>query len=271
MKLEDTHSEQDIVAISNNITQARITRTGLPEFPGELPKTLETAYRIQDCSIASWNDKIVGWKVGGIPAHLQDAFECDRLTGPIYATSVKNYCVGESTQMPVFKNGFAAIEAEFILQLKDVSKLPDKNLTEQQIINSIDKVYIGAEIASSPIQNINDFGPVAPISDFGNNSGMIIGPEIENWRNLDLSSVDVTVVIDEQVHGPTTSPAGMAGPYGAAKFLIEQLKQRGYDIEPGTYISSGAITGVHDSNVGSSSTITFEGLGSFDLNLISNG
>lgn len=271
MKLEDTHSERDIAAISDNITQARVTRTGLPEFPGELPKTLETAYKIQDCSIASWDDKIVGWKVGGIPTHLQGDFGCDRLSGPIYATSVKNYSADKPTEMPVFKNGFAAIEAEFILQLKDVSNLPDSGLTEQQIVDSIDKIYIGAEIASSPIQNINDFGPVAPISDFGNNSGMIIGPEIEDWRSLDLSDINVTVVIDDEVHGPTATQASLAGPYGAAKFLIEQLKQRGYDIEPGTYISSGAITGVHDSNVGSFSTITFEGFGSFELSLVSNG
>lgn len=270
MKLKDKHSEQDIAAISNTITQARVTRTGLPEFPGELPKTLETAYKIQDCSIAHWDDKIVGWKVGGIPTHLQDTFKCDRLSGPIYASSVKNYLAGGITQMPVFKNGFAAIEAEYIIQLKDVSELPASGLNEQQIIDSIDKIYIGAEIASSPIQNINDFGPVAPISDFGNNAGMIIGPEIENWQAIDLSAIDVTVVIDGQTHGPTTTQANLAGPYGAAKFLIEQLKTRGYTIEPGTYISSGAITGVHDSSVGSTSTVTFEGLGSFDLSLISN-
>jgi len=270
MKLTDTLEDQDIRSISDSIIKARIACSGLSEYPGELPQSLETAYRIQDLSMSKWRDRLVGWKVGGIAPHLQDKFKQERLSGPIYASNVEYSPASEVIAMPVFEDGFAAIEAEFILELGDTSGLPDKDITERQIVDVIEKVYIGVEIASSPIQNINDFGPVAPISDFGNNSGMVIGAQIENWQQLDFSTVAVTVDIDGRLYGPTRTKPGLDGPLGAAKFLIEQLKLRGYAIPVGTYICSGAITGVHDSEVGAKSTISFEGLGTIDLTLVSN-
>ena len=49
--------------------------------------------------------------------------------------------------MPVFEKGFAAIEAEYIIQLGDVSGLASSGLTQAQIESVIDKIYIGVEIA----------------------------------------------------------------------------------------------------------------------------
>jgi len=270
MKQTYIHSEQDIAFISDTITQARLSCSSLSKFPGELPQTLEIAYRIQDLSMSKWHDELIGWKVGGIPQHLQAQFKGEHLCGPIYASNLK-YCTDDSViVMPVFEDGYAAIEAEFIVELGETSHLPSSGISEQQAINAIEKVYIGAEIASSPIQKINDLGPTAPISDFGNNSGMVIGRQIEDWQQIDMSTINVTVDIDGTIYGPTKTQAGLKGPIGATKFLIEQLKQRDHTIKPGTFISSGAITGVHDSYVGTKSTIYFEGLGQIKLKLASN-
>ncbi len=264
------HSEKDIASISESLMQARTQCLGLSQYPGELPQTLETAYRIQDLSISKWKDQLVGWKVGGIPINLQPKFQVERLSGPIYANNVKHSSDENVVEMPVFEDGYAGIEAEFIVELADTSDLPEEGITEQQVIEVINKVFVGVEIASSPIQRINDLGPTAPISDFGNNSGMIIGPEIENWQRIELSNIAVTVEIDGIVHGPAKTQASLRGPLGATKFIIEQLKLRGYKIQPGTFVSTGAITGVHDSEVGAKSTVKFEGIGDINLTLISN-
>jgi len=266
-KFIDTHTEKDIMAISQTLIEARISRRGLKQYPGQLPKTLETAYRVQDLSISKWPDQIVGWKVGGIPPHLQAQYQNTRLCGPIYANNVKKIDNNKTAIMPVFENGYAAVEAEFIIELGDTSTLPSNNITEQQAREAIEKVYIGAEIASSPIQNINDLGPAAPISDFGNNTGMIIGPEIKNWQALNLSNIPVTTIVDGTQHGPVKITSELEGPIGATKFLIEHLKQRNYKIDKGTYISSGAITGIHDSVVGSQATLIFTDLGTLNIKI----
>ena len=264
------HSEQELSNISEQLIEARATGGSFSRFPGELPQTLETAYRIQDLSISKWSDQLVGWKVGGIPENLQKKFQEKWLSGPIYGKSIQHSDGKRVVEMPIFENGYAAIEAEFIIQLGDVSELPDVGITENQLIDAIDKVFIGVEIASSPIQNINDLGPTAPISDFGNNAGLLIGPEFKNWREIELSSIAVTATIDGETFGPTMTKPNLDGPIGATKFLIEQLKHRGHEIGVGTFVSTGAITGVHHSNVGTQSKVSFDGVGELDLRLVSN-
>ena len=43
-------------------------------------------------------------------------------------------------------------------------------------------MFIGIEIASSPLVNINDYGPAVVASDFGNNAGLLLGAEIRTGR-----------------------------------------------------------------------------------------
>ena len=211
---------------------------------------------------------IAGWKVGGVPQPLQSKFDAQRLSGPIFKRTVKYSTDATQTQMPVFEKGFAAIEAEFVVELNDVSALPNTPLTLEQIHSAIKRVYIGVEIASSPLQIINEVAPIGPVSDFGNNTGLIVGPEVANWQDGDLSQYAVSTTINAQNVGVTSAPHALNGPLGAVGFLIEQLKSRGYAIPKGTLISTGAITGVHQAYVGDEAEIVFEGLGSLLVKLV---
>ena len=123
------------------------------------------------------------------------------------------------------------------------------------------------------IQNANKIGSMAIIPDFGINEGCIIGPEIKDWKNVDLFDIDVSIDIDGKVFGPTKPNSAFVGAYGAVKFLIEHMKANGKELPVGTMASTGAITGVHDINVGvgSKADVTFAGLGGFSIELVSNG
>ena len=55
----------------------------------------------------------------------------------------------------------------------------------------IGAVHAGIEVASSPLGRINELGPIAVISDFGNNNGLVIGPEIAGWRTSGFEDWEV--------------------------------------------------------------------------------
>ena len=57
-------------------------------------------------------------------------------------------------------------------------------------------MYIGIEIASSPLQNINDFGPAVVASDFGNNAGLLLGAEVTDWQTRSLDTLNCETRID---------------------------------------------------------------------------
>ena len=253
--------------ISDTLVQAREARRILGEFPGELPSGLSEAYQVQDRSIGLWQDDVVAWKVGGIPPHLRDVLGQDWVTGPIYRKR-QAFVDGGAVQMPVFQGGFAAVEAEIILELGDLNSLDTAEPTAQEIVPYIATCSIGVEIASSPMPDINVIGPLAVISDFGNNHGMIVGTQIENWSPEKLSSIKVETFIEGELVGTAYPPALPAGPMGAAAFLVGNLRRRGVQIPKGLRISSGALTGIHDVVVGQTSKVVFEDIGEIDIAIV---
>lgn len=254
--------------LSQNLIAARQSCSLLSDFPGTVPETPKDAYHVQDLCIAGWDDQLVGWKVAGLKAELHELFNAPRQSGPVFKKDLQIVKGDEHILAPVYDGGFAAIEAEFIIELADVSSLPTHNLTIEDAQNAISKVFIGIEVASSPMKETHSYGAYSPISDFGNNAGVIIGPEIINWREIDFSDIDVSVKIDGEAVGVGSAKAGMEGPLGAVAYLIEHLAERGHSLEAGTYVSSGAITGVHQTTVGVPSQVEFSGFGSISLEFV---
>jgi 2-keto-4-pentenoate hydratase len=104
---------------------------------------------------------------------------------------------------------------------------------------------VGIEIASSPFPGINDHGPTVTISDYGNNNGLVIGPEIKDWRSANIKAWPVTLDINGARIGAATAETMLDGPVGAVRFLLELMAARGIALEAGQWVSSGAVTGVH--------------------------
>jgi 2-keto-4-pentenoate hydratase len=231
-------------AIAERFLSARRAATGLADYPGLLPATLDEAYAVQDAAIARWAKPVIGWKVGRIVPPLSERFGTDRLAGPIFASDVA--LDGSTPAMPVFAEGFAAGEAEFLLRIGAEPPAGKTRFTLGEAADLIDAVHVGIEVASSPLESINRIGPVAVISDFGNNNGLVIGEEISDWRASGFEDWPVTTRIDGAEVGTGRASAFPNGAIGAAAFLFELMARRAITLKPGQWISSGAVTGVHD-------------------------
>jgi 2-keto-4-pentenoate hydratase len=238
----------DATAIAGRFLSARRAAAGLAEYPGYFPATLDEAYAVQDAAIAAWRRPVLGWKVGRINPPLSERFGTDRLAGPIFDSQPGTD--GALPDMPVFAKGFAAGEAEFLLRI-GTAPSPDKlSYSLAETADLIDAVHVGIEIASSPLGSINKLGPIAVISDFGNNNGLVVGPEISDWRTSGFEEWTVTTFIDGAEVGSGRASAFPDGAIGAARFLFELMARRGIRLEPGQWISSGAVSGVHDAAPG---------------------
>ena len=246
----------DATEIADRFLSARRNAEGLSGYPGQMPLSLDGAYAVQDAAIAAWNRPVCGWKVGRVPPHLVDQFGADRLAGPIFSSHNAAADDG-SISMPVFDKGFAAAESEFLLR---IGKAPtgQTSFTLEETANHIDAVHVGIEIASSPLGAINDLGPVAIISDFGNNNGVVVGPAIADWRDSRFESWRVTTLIDGEEVGTGTASAFPNGAIGSARFLFELMAKRGIALRPGQWISTGAVTGVHKAGSGQQVEANFE-------------
>lgn len=253
-------SGDHLSSISAAFVGARRAGLSLDAFPGPLPQSLQDAYAVQRLSIDAWaqipGESPAGWKIGGVAPHLQTIFKTERLVGPAFASGIKSAIADTAIDMPIFPGGFAAAEAEFMFRIgKDIA--PGAVKTQSDLYDYIAAMHVGIEIASSPLATINEIGPLCVVSDFGNNNGLAVGQEIDNWASLDPSELIVETSIDGKAVGQAAANVLPGGPLGALFFLIEHCAAHAIVLSQGTMVTTGAVTGIHDIAVGQTACADF--------------
>lgn len=253
--------------IAQSFVAARKQARALPDYPGIVPTHLSDSYAIQDRAIALWAKPIIGWKIGRLAPEKQGEHGTERLCGPIFAPTFKSY-TGEVLTLPVYDGGFAAVEAEYIFRIDHDTDPAKTEYTEEEALRLIDAVFAGVEMAGSPLATINKLGPTVVASDFGNNFGLILGPQLAEFdsdstpASLSAEAVKAykaTTEIDGKMVGEGGLFTMPNGPLAAIAWLAGTLAARGRPLTKGQLISSGATTGIHDVEAGSQSVVRFSG------------
>jgi 2-keto-4-pentenoate hydratase len=252
-------------AISEALVRARASAAPLTDFPGVVPTSMDEAYAIQSASIERWPDTIGGWKVGGLPPAAQKRYSTERLAGPIFRSRIHEVERDSATVMSIFDGGFAAVEAEFIFRFSKTVKPSDQLSSDDDFRAVIAGLHVGAEIASSPIVDINGYEPTVVVSDFGNNSGLLVGPSIPNWSTADPSDLSSKTIVDGAVVGENVATTLAGGPMAALRFIIALCAHRGIELPAGVLISTGATTGIHEVTTSSEARVEFGQFGGFDV------
>jgi 2-keto-4-pentenoate hydratase len=252
----------DAKRVAAEFVKARRSAGAFDSYPGALPPDLDAAYRCQDEAIALWDDTIAGWKVGWIPEPLSQQFGSQRLVGPIFSRTLRRVNGSGNIEVPVFARGFAAIEAEFVFQIAKDAPANVVDWTAETARRFVRTMYAGIEIASSPLQNINDYGPAVVASDFGNNAGLLLGAEITDWQTRSLELLHCETRVDGEVVGLGTAAAVSGGPLAGLAFALRCNARRGRPLRAGDFVTTGATTGVHSISAGQSAEVVFSGIGS---------
>jgi 2-keto-4-pentenoate hydratase len=249
-------------AIARQFVNARLQARALADFPGDIPADLAGAYRVQDAAIALWPDRVAGWKVGFIAPHRRDDSNDERLVGPVFSQSLWRCEDGAEVSVPVFENGFAAVEAEFAFRLGADAPADQYDWTGEQAAVIAADLHIAVETAGSPLATINALGPIVVVSDFGNNAGLILGPAIAGWRQRSDASMTCSTWIEGHEVGSGSAASLPGGVLSALAFALSRNARRGRPLKAGDIVTTGAATGIHDIRAGQSADIRFGALGS---------
>ena len=246
--------------IARRFVAARRNAVALSDYPGPMPPDLVSAYQCQDAAIDLWPDTVVGWKIGKIPEAVQAEVGGHRLAGPIFAKGVHTALDADEIVCGVFVGGTACVEAEYVFEVGEDAPA-DK--TEWSIADAAEiagRLFVGVEMAGSPLSDINGRGPRVVISDFGNNADEILGVEIPGWRSLEWKDLTAETFIDGKLIGTGGALQIPGGPLESLQFIAENVAKRGRPLKKGMLISTGAATGVHDVLAGQKAHITFKGI-----------
>lgn len=247
--------------LAERFVAARLSATALPDFPGALPADLATGYRVQDAAITLWPDQVIGWKVGRVPPEHEGPLGAARLFGPVFRQALRFVKPGAITEIPVFVGGFAAIEAEYVVRVGADAPANKLDWTIDEAKGLVAALHIGLEPASSPFPDINVVGPLAVVSDFGNNSGLLVGPEIRDWAERPLDELRCETVVEGQRVGQGGAFVLPGGPLESLRLLAENVARRGRPLKAGQFVCTGAAAGIHDIKAGQTGAVRFEGYG----------
>jgi 2-keto-4-pentenoate hydratase len=249
-------------SIAPQFVEARLKGVSVPGYPGGvLPQTMADGYAVQDIAIGLWPDELVGWKVGMVPPQHRERLGVDRLAGCIFKTKVWD-AGDQPTPFRAIDGGFTAVEAEFIVRLGKDAPADKTEWTPEEAAEYVGELILGVEIAGSPLATINALGPPIVASDFGNNDGQILGPVLENWREIAWEDLPAETFIDGQSVGQGGAFAIPGSPMAALAFLLGHVAARGRPLKKGMLVTTGASTGIHDIAAGQSSRVDFGRFGS---------
>lgn len=253
--------------IANGFVAARRAARPLAHFPGELPASLDAAYAVQDEAIRLWGAPVVGWKVALIHPDLRARHGGEeRLVGPVFAGTLVDARNGP-VEAPVFDGGFAAIEAELAVRLGADLPAREAPYGLDDVARAVEDLFLAVEVASSPLATINDLGPTAVISGFGNNAGIILGPAVTGWRDAPPEALATRVVIDGETVGEGSAAKVPGGPLGALVFAANCLSSRGRGLKAGDIVSTGATTGIHPVRPGMAALVSSPAAGEIRLSV----
>jgi len=248
-------------AIAQAFVSARLKAVALPDFPGVLPADLNAAYAVQDVAIDIFPDEVAGWKIGKMPADLIAPLGAKSVSGPVFRKDVHYAAPGGTVEYGMFVGGFAAVEAEYMFEIGEDAPAGKTIWSTADAIAAVKRMICGVEMAGSPLATINKIGPLCVVSDFGNNNGIIVGPEIPNWRDRVLTELTCETFINGKSVGTGMAANVPGGPLESLRFVAEVCAKWGRPLKAGMLITTGAITGIHDVKPGEAARVEFKGLG----------
>lgn len=253
--------------IASTFRTARLAATPISSYPGEqVPETLAAAYAIQQLAIDSWPDRVVGWKVAAIQPNWQTRYPDERVAGPIFSKRLTFFTTGV-VETRIIPGGYAAAEAEFALLLGPDFPVDITFESVDQLRPFVAAAHAAVELAGSPLPNLSALGPGAVISDFGNNLGLVIGPELKNFFGREMADWQVQTSVNGSQAGEGSAERIPGGPVAAVLFLANSLVGRGSTLRPGDWVSTGASTGVHPVRIGDRVQVSVDGKPALSLHI----
>ena len=252
-------------AVAAELVAARREGRSLTWFPGAVPASMAEAYQIQELAMSRWQDSLVGWKIGYVPADRRAAGDPDRLIGPIWRQQC--HVIEEplsAAEVGIFASGFAAVEAELVIRLgQDLPAHDGSDWTAQEAADLEQHLLVGVEVASSPIPDINSLGPTVIAADFGNNNGLVLGPVLADGPSG--APVRLACYVDGELIGEGSAANLPGGIHHGLATALNILAGRGQPVRAGMVFATGAITGIHPIGPGQHCRVEVRGGPSVEL------
>lgn len=267
MRTLDTEQEKQV---ARKIFDANQAREGFRPLRGaDAPETLESAYRIQDEVHRLFQDEggvgpMGGHKIALTSKAVQELCGVDQPAyGGIVAKSIRK------SPATLKASDFLRLGLEFEVAVRMAQDVPalEKGYDRDSIGDYVGACMTAFELIEDRDADYGDLDAASILTDRCWCGGVVLGPEVTDWRSLDLekASVDLTwngALVDQGVTGDS-----MGHPFEGLAWIANHLQSRGQALKAGDIVITGSALKTRFPEVGDEITYRIEGLGEVSVTL----
>jgi 2-keto-4-pentenoate hydratase len=226
------------------------------------PGDTDQGYAVQDAyqalARADGAGDIVGWKVALTSKVMQELLGCNQpCEGAIFATRL------HASPARVAGAGFANLGVESEIAVRLGRDLPAGNgpHTRDTVADAVAACMAGIELVDD---RAADYGAVdAPLLIGMNslNAGCVLGPDVTDWRSLDLAAIKGRMVINGEIVGEGVGGDALGHPLEPLAWLANNLNRRGTMLKAGQVVMTGSIVTTKWLQPGDEMATMIDGLG----------
>jgi 2-keto-4-pentenoate hydratase len=211
----------------------------LPE--GCRPQTIDDGYRLQAELVGLTGVRIVGWKIGSTNKRAQ---ELVGTTEPFAARLLAPNFYHHPAMLDANAFFMRALEAEFAFRLGIDLPPTDAPYSREQTLEVVDALHPSIEISDSRYNDWSAVGAPSLIADNGNDGGFVLGNAVRDWRDSDLSTHAVSLILNGEVVAQGSGANVLADPILALQWFLNDRARRGDYLYAGQVITTGSCTNI---------------------------
>lgn len=223
---------------------------------------LERAYAIQKAATELWDDTLLGWKIGRLPASVSGPGATQRFLGPIFAKTVRKL-TGAISRVPVLTEGQNAVEAEFIVRLAKPLEKVESTANKDFWLDHIAAIHTGVELAGNNLDVGDQSVSFSQIAAFGNNRGLLVGDRIPPHRYG--WPLRVSTAVEGKILGSLATVLPWDIVTAALGEAVAEATALDAALDAGHWIATGALTGIHPVDCDQNAIVQFEGYESIEM------
>lgn len=225
-------------------------------WPDPAP-TMADAMSIQSAAFELLGSPSVGWKVGATNKAAQDGFGID---APFY---------GPMAELGVMENGqtlaktpcVGACEPEYAFKMARDFPANGEAITAEAAAAAVDSLHIAIEVIGRCNGNTDYANGLGVSMDFGGNVAFVVGPEVADWQDQDLTHSVVESKVDGTVVQTGNGEPVMGHPVNSLVWIAETLAAQGKQIKAGEWVSTGTCTAAVPAQAGTTYAAQFGDFG----------
>ncbi len=247
------------------LVAARRENKMIDGFPEDCrPRNLEDAYAIQNRFV-----DLLGWEVGGwfcacTNKAIQDMLN---LQEPYYARLFNDYILPSPAELRAADFPPILLECEFAFRLKDDLPKRQAPYTRSEVAAAVRSVHPSIEVVAGHIKDWPNKGVFSVIADNGTDGALVVGEGVEDWRDLDLVTMAVTLSVNGQTLRRGRGSNVLGDPMAALVWLANARSRDGDGLRAGDIHNTGTATDIYWADRGDHAVVEFEGLGSVTLKI----